>query len=171
VDTITEIRPSAYLDLGIRPVKGLLLVPGVRADYYPGLDDFTLDPRFTARYEVTPATAVKGGVGLYSQPPEYWQTLEVIGNPELEPYRAIHTSLGVEQHLGSSLKVGLEGFYKRLENRVVSTPTGAPPHYVNDGEGRIVGGELSAEFTPKEGTFAYLAYTLSRSERRDLDGE
>jgi hypothetical protein len=33
-----------------------------------------------------------------------------------------------------------------------------------------VGGELSAEIAPREGTFGYLAYTLSKSERRDLDG-
>ena len=146
-------------------------MPGVRADFYPSSDDYTIDPRLTARYEVTPATALKAGVGLYSQPPEYWQMLDVIGNPELEPYRALHTSLGVEQRFGAPLKLGLEGFYKRLENRVVSTPTGGPPHYVNDGEGRIVGAEVSAEFTPEEGTFAYLGYTLSKSERRDLDGE
>jgi TonB family protein len=170
-DSVTIIRPGAYLELGIRPVESLLLVPGLRADYYPSLEAATLDPRFTARFDVTKHTAVKGGVGLYSQPPEYWQTLDGIGNPELEPYRAVHTSLGVEQRIGSAVKVGAEGFYKRLENRVVSTPTGAPPHFVNDGEGRIVGTELSAEVSPRDGTFGYLGYTLSRSERRDLDGE
>jgi hypothetical protein len=52
----------------------------------------------------------------------------------------------------------------------VATAGGRPPRFVNAGEGRIVGGELSAEVTPQEGTFGYLAYTLSRSERRDLDG-
>src|SRR4030095_16316946 len=72
---------------------------------------------------------------------------------------------------GAPWQLGLEGFYKWLENRVVSTPTGGPPHYVNDGEGRIVGMEVSAEFTPQRGTFGYLGYTLSKSERRDLDGE
>ncbi len=170
-DSVTLIRPGAYIELGIRPVDSLLLVPGLRADYYPSIDSATLDPRFTARWEVARRTALKGGVGLYSQPPEYWQTLDVIGNPDLEPYRAIHTSLGVEQRFGASFKVGAEGFYKRLENRVVSTPTGGPPHFVNDGEGRIIGGELSAELTPVDGTFGYLGYTLSRSERRDLDRE
>jgi hypothetical protein len=143
----------------------------VRADFYPYSDDVTIDPRFTVRYEVTPKTALKGGVGLYSQPPEYWQMIPGIGNPDLEPYRATQTSLGVEQRVGSSLKLGVEGFYKWLENRVVSTPTGGPPHFVNDGEGRIFGTEVSGEFSPQAGTFGYLSYTLSKSERRDLDGD
>jgi TonB family protein len=171
LDSFDVIHPGAYLELGIRPFDRLLLVPGVRADYYPSLDEGTIDPRFTARFEATRTTTLKTGVGLYSQAPEYYQTLAVIGNPELEPYRAIHTSLGVEQRLGGAFKVGAEGFYKRLENRVVSTTDGAPPYLVNDGEGRIVGGELSAEWNPKQGTFGYAGYTLSRSERRDLDGE
>ncbi|HEX6765984.1 MAG TPA: TonB-dependent receptor, partial [Polyangiaceae bacterium] len=170
-DNLTEIRPAAYLELGYRPIDNLLLVPGVRADFYPSTDDATIDPRFTVRYDVTKTTTLKGGVGRYSQPPEYWQTIAAIGNPDLKPYWAIQTSLGIEQRLGEPFKVGLEGFYKWLENRVVSTPTGGPPHFVNDGEGRILGMEVSAEWTPREGTFWYLGYTLSKSERRDLDGE
>jgi TonB family protein len=170
-DDVNVYRPGAYVDLGFRPVENLLLVPGVRADYYVTQDDVTIDPRFTARYEVTPWTALKGGVGRYSQPPEYWQMIEGVGNPDLEPYWAIHYSLGVEQRIGNPLKLGLEGFYKSIENRVVSTPTGGPPGFVNDGVGRIYGAEVSAEFTPEEGTFGYLGYTLSKSERRDLDGE
>jgi hypothetical protein len=97
--------------------------------------------------------------------------IEGVGNPELEPYWAIHYSLGVEQRIGKPLKLGLEGFYKSIENRVVGTPTGGPPVFVNDGVGRIYGAEVSGEFTPEEGTFGYLGYTLSKSERRDLDGE
>jgi TonB family protein len=170
LDSFHVIHPGAYLELGFRPFDRLLLVPGVRADYYPALDDVTFDPRFTARFEATRTTTLKTGAGLYSQAPEYYQTLAVIGNPELEPYRAIHTSLGIEQRLGEAFKVGVDGFYKRLENRVVSTSDGAPPYLVNDGEGRIVGGEFSAEWNPKQGTFGYAGYTLSRSERRDLDG-
>jgi outer membrane receptor protein involved in Fe transport len=64
--------------------------------------------------------------------------------------------------------VGVEGFYKWLDDRPV--PTGnAPPRYVNDGQGRVYGAELSLEARPDPRTFGYLAYTLSRSERRDLD--
>jgi hypothetical protein len=74
----------------------------------------------------------------------------------------------VEQKVSDSLEVGVEGFYKWLWDRVVATE--GPPYVVNGGEGRIVGGELSAEVSPSSKSFGYGAYTVSRSERRDLDG-
>jgi hypothetical protein len=52
---------------------------------------------------------------------------------------------------------------------VVGTPGGRPPYLVNEGTDRIWGAELSARFQPSERTFGYVAYTLSRSERRSGD--
>jgi len=171
IDTDFQVvRPGGYAELGIRPVDSLLLLPGVRVDYFEDLDAFTVDPRFTARYEILRTTTLKGGVGRYSQAPEFFQAFADIGNPELEPYYAIQTSAGIEQRFGSELSIGLEGFYKWVEGRVVPTPGNAPPRYLNEGEGRIYGAEISLEARPDADTFGYLAYTLSRSERRDLDG-
>ena len=167
--TLNVIRPAAYLELGIRPVRRLLLVPGVRADYYGDVDHVSIDPRLTARYEVSHGLTLKSGVGYYSQAPQYWQALAVIGNPRIEPSRALQTSLGFEARAGDTLKFGAEGFYKWLDNRIIGTPGGVAPHFINDGEGRIYGAELSAEYRPGPNTFGYLAYTLSRSERRDGD--
>ncbi len=153
----------------MRPWEQLLFVPGVRLDYHRDIEALTVDPRLTARYEVTTHTALKAGVGLYSQAPEYWMAMQEIGNPNLDPYHAFQTSAGVEQKVGDHVKLGAEGFYKWLYDRPVETEGNRPPRFVSEGEGRIFGGEFSAEMTPREGTFAYLAYTISRSERRDLD--
>ncbi|HEY3254663.1 MAG TPA: TonB-dependent receptor, partial [Polyangiaceae bacterium] len=131
------IRPGTYVELGIRPTRRLLFVPGLRADYYGDIDHASFDPRLTARYEVTPGFTLKSGVGYYSQAPQYWQALPVVGNPHIEPYRALQTSLGFEENAGESIKFGAEGFYKWLDNRIVGTPGGVAPHFVNDGEGRI----------------------------------
>jgi len=161
------VRPGAYLEFGVRPAARVLLVPGVRFDYYGDLRKFSLDPRFTARYEVRPGFTLKSGIGYYTQAPEYYQALSGIGNPNIEPYRALQTSFGFDEQAGHAFKFGAEGFYKRLENRIVGTPDGVAPHFINDGDGRIYGAELSAEYHGHSGTFAYLAYTLSRSERRD----
>jgi outer membrane receptor protein involved in Fe transport len=109
-------------------------------------------------------------VGEYTQAPQYWQALPVVGNPNIRPSRALHTSFGFEEQLSEQLKFGADAFYKRLDQRIVGTPGGVAPHFVNDGEGRIYGAELSAEYHPGPGTFAYLAYTLSQSERRDGSG-
>jgi TonB family protein len=164
------VRPGTYLELGIRPTRRLLVVPGVRADYYGDIDHFSFDPRLTARYEVRSGFTLKSGVGYYTQAPQYWQALPGVGNPHIEPYRALQTSFGFEAQPIETFKFGAEGFYKRLENRIVGTPGGTPPAFINDGEGRIYGAELSAEYHPGPGTFAYVAYTLSRSERKDGAG-
>jgi len=154
------------VELELRPARRLLLVPGLRFDYYSNLPDWTLDPRLSARYEVTDASVLKWGVGVFSQPPLYYELLPGIGNPRLAPYHALHTSLGLEQRLGDAVEIGVEGFYKRLTERVVGTPGNAPPRFLNDGVGRIYGVELSGKLKTGR-AFGYLAYTLSRSERRD----
>jgi hypothetical protein len=166
-DDIDIIAPAAFAELSLRPVDSVSIVPGVRADYFANVDAWTVDPRLSARVELTDRTALKGGVGLFSQPPEFYEALPEMGNPDIEPYRALQLAAGVEQDLGAGIDVGVEGFYKRLFNRVVGTEGGVPPHFVNDGRGRIYGAELSVSVRPSPATFGYLAYTLSRSERQD----
>lgn len=165
-DSVVVPQPAAYLELGFRPLSQLLLAPGVRVDYYGEIRDSSVDPRFAARYELTPATLLKAGVGYYSQPPLSWQSIPGIGNPDLKHFRALQTSAGVEQKLGEHAKLTAEGFYKRVEDIVIGTEHREAPQFVNQGQGRIYGGELSAEAHWSSAGFAYLAYTLSRSERR-----
>ncbi|MDF3065711.1 MAG: TonB family protein / TonB-dependent receptor [Polyangiaceae bacterium] len=164
-DNVVIPQPAAYLELGFRPVPELLIAPGVRVDYYGELQDSSVDPRIAARYELTPTTALKGGVGYYSQPPQSWQSIPGVGNPDLKHFRAMQTSAGVEQKLGDSGKLSVEGFYKRVDDIVIGTENREAPQFVNAGEGRIFGAELAGQKRWKNG-FAYLAYTLSRSERR-----
>ncbi len=168
--TLNVIRPGAYFELGVRPAPRVLLIPGLRADYYGDIGRSSFDPRLNSRLEMTPDFTLKSGVGFYTQAPQYWQALAVIGNPRIEPYRALQTSFGFEERAGARAKFGVEGFYKRLTNRIIGTPGDVAPHFINDGDGRIYGVEVSAEYHPGPSSFFYLAYTLSRSERRDGDG-
>jgi TonB family protein len=169
-DGINVVRPAAYVELGFRPVEQLLLMPGVRFDYLGDTEQSAVDPRFAARYEVSRSLALKLGVGSYSQTPEWWQTIPSVGNPRLKPYRALHTSAGFEEKINEHVKLTLEGFYKHLYGVVVSTENGEDPKLENDGGGRIYGGELSAEAHWTKNGAAYLAYTLSRSERNEHGG-
>ncbi len=169
-DSIPILRPAAYLELGWRPVSSLLVTPGVRMDYFGEIGEPSLDPRLAARWDVGSATALKWGVGYYSQAPQYYQSLPVIGNPELVPYRALQASAGVEQELAEQVKLSAEGFYKRIADVVVGTENRAAPHFINAGQGRIFGAEFSGEARWRQDGFAYLAYTLSRSERREEAG-
>jgi len=164
------VRPGAYVELSYRPVKRLLLSPGVRADYYSEFTAWSIDPRLSARYEVSDSTVLKAGVGRYSQPPLFWMSVPGIANPNLDPYHALQVSAGFEERLGKELKFGAEGFYKQLDHVVDGTADGGPPNFVNGGSGRIYGAEVSAEARPDDKTFAFLAYTISRSERSDHGG-
>ncbi|HEY3493581.1 MAG TPA: TonB-dependent receptor plug domain-containing protein [Polyangiaceae bacterium] len=168
--SLNVVRPGAYLELGYRPLSNVLIAPGVRADYYGEFAAWSVDPRLSTRVELGAHTALKAGVGRYSQPPIFWMSNSTVGNPELDPYHALQTSLGLEQSFGSTAKLGVEGFYKYLDDVVVGTADGGPPVFVNDGTGRIYGAEFSAELRPDDRTFAFVAYTLSRSERSDHGG-
>jgi TonB family protein len=167
---VNFFRPGAYLEAIWQPVARLTLVPGMRVDYAHEIEAWMFDPRVTARYELTPSTAVKGGVGLFSQVPDFAEELPVIGNPNLKTPRAQHYSAGVEQLVGERLKLTLEGFYKWQTRLTVSSPVPGE-NLNNDGVGRIYGLETSARLRPTVKTSGFLSYTLSRSERRDHPGE
>ncbi|MFZ5892854.1 MAG: TonB-dependent receptor domain-containing protein [Myxococcota bacterium] len=169
-DHIRVVRPGAYAELAFRPVSALSILPSVRFDYLGDVRRSAVDPRLAVRYQLNDATTLKGGVGMYSQAPEWWQTIPRVGNPRIHPYRALHTSLGVEHKLGDFAKLGAEGFYKRMYDVIVSTPNNAPPRFENEGKGRIYGAELSAQARWASQGMAFLAYTLSRSERSDHGG-
>src|SRR5690606_34323140 len=53
-----SVRPGAFAEVSLRPVERLLLIPGVRADYYVDGDDWAVDPRFAGRLDVTSATTL-----------------------------------------------------------------------------------------------------------------
>src|SRR5262249_10533154 len=162
--TIGFFRPAGYVEAILQPTERLQLVPGARADYFGDIERWTFDPRLTARYQVGPTTAIKAGAGLFSQVPDYGEVLPVIGNPHLQAPRAQHYGLGVDQRLGERLTLTLEGFYKRLDRVVVTSPVPGE-NLNNDGIGRIYGGELSARLQPGRRTTGFVSYTLSRSER------
>ncbi|HEY4186079.1 MAG TPA: TonB-dependent receptor [Polyangia bacterium] len=163
-------RPGAYLEALWQPTERWTLVPGVRGDYLGDIQRWTFDPRLTSRYQLDDTTALKGGVGLFSQAPDFAEVLPVIGNPHLRAPRAQHYGLGVEKTLGDRLVVTLEGFYKRLSLLTVNSPVPGE-NLNNDGIGRIYGAETSARLRPTEKSTGFLSYTLSRSERRDHANE
>jgi len=165
------VRPAGYIELNYRPIPNLFIIPGVRVDYFNTAKAVTVDPRLALRYEITPETALKAGVGRFTQGLEFWQNMPRISNPKLDPYYAYQASAGFEQRFGNTVKFGAEGFYKRLEDLVVATPDRRSPGYENTGVGRIYGLETSFQARSAENALFYFAYTLSRSERKDRPGQ
>ncbi len=171
-------RPSAYALAEVTPFKGLKLLPGARVDYTRDTESWTADPRIAVRYDMYPSerrTTLKGGVGIFHKPPEEYESIEPFGTPGIQSETATQYSLGIEQELSRPLEVSLEGFYKDLDDLAVSTPNAAGSEngvsYVNIGVGRSYGGELLLRYKPEGRFFGWVAYTLSRSERRDAPGQ
>ncbi len=170
-------RPAGYAMLELTPIKGLKLLPGVRADYDQTTKRWTADPRIGARFDVHPGfprTTIKGGAGLFHQPPEPYESVKPFGNGGLRAESAYHYSLGFEQELARPVELSVEGFYKDLQNIVVSKLDATSPNgrtYQNLGSGRTFGSELLLRWKPPGRFFGWVAYTLSRSERRDTDQE
>jgi TonB family protein len=167
-------RPAGYAMVEVTPVAGLRLLPSVRADYASDIKEWTVSPRFAARMDVHPdfpRTTLKGGVGMYRQPPQPYESVAPFGTSNLKSNRSIHTSLGFEQELTKQIDVSVEGFYKKLDQLVVQQPaqTEVGVTYVNTGSGRVFGGEVLLKYKADERFFGWVAYTLSRSERRDAD--
>ena len=168
VDT-TIFRPGIYLESGLKLGKVTELILGLRMDYFGDISAFAVDPRLTTIFTVAPDMRVKLGVGVFSQPPEFQESDATIGNPNLDPIKAVHLGAGWEYDGVPGFRFGVEGFYKYLWDRAITTPNGAAPFYVTAGIGRIYGAEFSVNIRPKTDRhyFGYLSYTLSRSERKD----
>jgi hypothetical protein len=169
-DAPTFFSPAIYSEMEMQLSKRLRLVPGFRIDYTGATQKFNTSPRISARYVLIPGenpTTLKGGVGAFYQPPQALQISEVFGTPGLYANRAIHTSLGVEQTLGKRIEISVEGFYKHLDQLVARTPSSNGFSYSNLGSGYVVGSEVLIRYKPDARFFGWIAYTLSRSTRRD----
>lgn len=169
----TVFRPGIYLETNAVLGKVTRLILGLRLDYYSEIRAFSFDPRLTTIFSVRDDMRIKVGAGMFSQPPEFQESEPSIGNENLEPLHAVHLDLGWEYDAFPGARFGVEGFYKYLWDRPVTTPGGTEPFYVNDGIGRIYGAEFSINIRPENGRryFGYLSYTLSRSERKDGPNE
>lgn len=186
-DTGTAFRPGWYVEAELQPSHQLRIVPGFRVDHAQDSGHTDISPRVTARYDlVSPTspgqsevdavaagtrrlrTTIKGGVGMFHQPPQFQETDDVFGTPGLESNRAIHYSLGAEQELTRRIETSVEGFYKDFDQLVARDPDpNGTFEYNTEGVGRAYGLEVLVKYKPDDRMFGWVAYTLSRSVRRD----
>jgi hypothetical protein len=161
---LRALEAGLWTEATWKPLDGLVVVPGVRAERETLLNAMTwVDPRLSARYTMREGTTVKGGAGAYHQPPQMVYLTKEWGNPELGEEGAWHFMAGVEQHVAGPVALDLQLYYKRLFDLVL--PTGGPERYANAGTGRSYGAELLLRWNPGGRFFGWLSYSLSRSER------
>lgn len=183
-----------YLTMEYRPISRLLLVPGIRIDYYRELDyNGSLVPEFwdyrgdryrrgisgepslrvSARYEINEGSTIKTAVGTYNQTPQPqgFTTSKDVGNPHLPATRARHVVAGFEQQFTDLIFLDIQ-LYHNQQWGIPEFASSADlladpdgPRILPDGEGRMYGLELLLRHDNSERFFGWVAYTLARSER------
>ncbi|WP_258182839.1 TonB-dependent receptor domain-containing protein [Enhygromyxa salina] len=179
--TYTRIVPSLYTTLTWRVAERLLLFPGLRLDWYAAPQNrAAVDPRLRFIANLTDKTAIKGGVGLYSQGPGEVENDLYFGNPRIGLSRSFHTSLSLVQQIPWDVSVELTGFYKRLWNltsastRIMLWPgedSPRPESFASTGTGDIYGGEILLKKELGDRFYGWVSYTLMRSVRVPAPGE
>ncbi len=168
-DKFNRNNLAAWTALIYEPMKQLQFEGGVRVDAFLRPREFAVQPRGNLRLNLDRKTSLIGAAGVYTRPP---YNLDENLQTDLKPEKAIQYVAGVERTLFPGATLQASGFYTDRSNLIVFATdrmdAGADAGYVNAGEGRSYGGELLLKYRTKR-TFAWLAYTLSKSERRDGD--
>jgi len=176
----TTVAPFVALDFS--PFKSLHITPQLRLEMFdfrayqstPDAYDhfyFLVEPRVAARYQINRWVAVKAAVGVYHQPPDPTAFFRAFGNPAAKPQYGWHYVAGVEVDPTPTLHIEAQGFYKDLRNLVVRGQHPGDAALINAGIGRVFGGELLVRQQLWKGFFGWIAYTVSRSERKDYPNE
>jgi TonB family protein len=156
-------EPAMYSELEIVPWTGGRIVPGLRLDYTKDTKAWDLAPRVTVRQDLTsdfPRTTAKGGVGVFFQPPQPQETNAVFGTPGLVSNRALQYDVDAEQEFTHNIDASLDLWYKELDTQVTAGVGSV-------GSGYAYGAETLIRYKPDARFFGWIAYTLSRSMRRD----
>lgn len=179
---------AAYANLEWRPNDKVVIIPGIRYDYFPELNydgaiipeykdyenienegSFSGEPSFriNGRYEFIDNNTIKGAFGNYSQTPQpFAQAVHPRwGDPSLSVTRASHVVLGYEWQITDLVHLDFEGYYNKQWNVprvVIDSLTGSG--FKDDGKKRMKGLELMLRHDQGERFFGWIAYSLSHSE-------
>lgn len=169
--------------------RRILVRPGIRVDRYGLSEDWAFDPRITVSERLPRGIELTQSLGVYHQPP-------LLGDLAHEPDNvassySVQAALGAEMRLAGAVDVSVTAFFdraRRLPVRVTPADFGAgfdefdpsftdtalefleeqfgTVHVEPRGHGRAFGAELLVRYSSPR-WFAQMAYTGSRSERRD----
>ena len=126
-------------------------------------------PRFTVSHRARSWLSENLAFGIYQQAPSPSDLSAVFGSPTLGVQHALHVVAGTDIFSDRRLTVQPTLFYRYLWGLVMRNSDPSPPlaqALVQDGRGRAYGAQVLVRFAPHPTLSGWLAYTLSRSERR-----
>jgi len=164
---------GAYTNVEINPTKNWLVIPGIRYDYFTGIEEGMPSYRMTSRYQYIPGLTVKGSAGTYSQMPKPLgqSTDAAAGNPDLPSTKAIHYVAGHEWQISDLMSLDIQTYYNTQTDvpnftDSVNAVTGKPYNFLPDMEARMYGMDVMLRHDQGGRFFGWISYSLSRSERR-----
>jgi TonB family protein len=148
---------------------------GLRVEGFTDVKGVAVEPRMSARWTIDPdarrKTTLKAAFGLYAQQPQFYEYDRVYGTPGIRFNQAVHFSAGIEQEIVRGVTLSVEPFAKRLfdlVSRRVDAQSQGEFRGGNDGMGFVYGTEVLLKMQPTQRFMGWVAYTISRSERRAL---
>jgi hypothetical protein len=95
-------RSGAFAEADWRALESLRLIAGTRTDYSSLTKVRTVDPRFSAAYELGPAT-ITAALGVYHQVADPLYLSAAVGLPGAPPERAVQSVLGTQVGNGNEI--------------------------------------------------------------------
>ena len=133
-------RAGGYLQTRLT-TGSLVVISGVRADYWSLTKDATVSPWIQAQIALPASLSLRGGGGSYYQFPGFEQVIGSLAAADPRPMRAIHFDLGLEQRFGENMRWQIN-VYNRDEDDYFRRPL-AEHHLVNNA---LVRGQRDAKF-------------------------
>jgi hypothetical protein len=151
-----------------------VISPNLRGESFSQTETTHLLPRMSATYNVNSTLKLNAMAGQYVQAPQNGEATKEFGNPDLEPEKANHYTIGFQKDFrggntnGFTLNSNL--FYKELTDLIVlsdkKNDNGKAERYSNEGVGNIRGFETLANYRMNAWNFT-LAYTYLNSLRKE----
>ncbi|WP_373047710.1 TonB family protein [Vulgatibacter sp.] len=186
-----QAQAGAFVETPWWITEDFLLTPGVRFDVWENADvrRASVDPRLNWRWrlqqEETHQLWLKGGVGIFHQPPRPPVPVPVLGDLLLTAGMpaALQTTLGTELDLASGYFVDLQTYFNYMDpiyldleingsvlEEVDGSDTRNDYDVLDPFTGRSYGAEILLRKRDQGNLFGWVSYTLSRSERLARDG-
>lgn len=166
----TDLAVGMWTDATFNPARGVSVTPGLRVDLYEsdGAALLGIDPRISARFELTPALRTIHAFGVAHQAPSFvvpvpgFQLAGLRGGLQ----QSLQSSAGVEHDLPAGFTGSLTLFQNVFLDMTDGIGTASDDERIDQRSlGSAVGAELMIRRPLTHALGGYLAYTLSRSTR------
>jgi len=179
------VRDGVKLDPGVRLNLWSPNDPDVAVPAGVPITRMSVDPRFAARFKVAERWGMRSSLGLFHQVPSLEDLVQATDSA-LRSEAAFRGLVGVRWSPIPAVDLGLDVYLAGLWNLVVADSglydqallgslveldTDGAQLLSNDGVGLVGGAELTLRWRPNSNVDCMVAYSLSRSGRRDHPGE